>query len=107
MWATATDNPMVWSGDKCQPRNVALHEGPGKGSVCGGGSRNFRKGAPVRGKAPNPAPKARAPAGVWRPPPENLAYIFGIIMASDIIQNWAFAEQKTAAATISKPTDIR
>jgi len=28
-------------------------------------------------------------------------------MASDIIQNWAFAEQKTVAATISKPTDIR
>jgi len=55
--------------------------------------------------------------GVWGPPPENfekldaiscnLAYIFGIRMASDIIQNWAFAEQKTVAATISKPTDIR
>jgi len=28
-------------------------------------------------------------------------------MASDIIQNWAFAEQITVAATISKPTDIR
>jgi len=28
-------------------------------------------------------------------------------MASDIIQYWAFAEQKTVAATISKPTDIR
>jgi len=37
----------------------------------------------------------------------NLAYIFGIRMASDIIQNWGFAEQKTVAATISKPTDIR
>jgi len=37
----------------------------------------------------------------------NLAYIFGIRMASDIIQNWAFAEQRTVAATISKPTDIR
>jgi len=47
----------------------------------------------------------------WGPPPENLekldaiscilAYIFGIRMASDIIQNWAFAEQKTVAATIS------
>jgi len=24
----------------------------------------------------------------------NLAYIFGIRMASDIIQNWAFAEKK-------------
>jgi len=31
----------------------------------------------------------------------NLAYIFGIRMASDIIQNGAFAEQKTVAATIS------
>jgi len=37
----------------------------------------------------------------------NVAYIFGIRMASDIIQNWAFAEQKTVVATISKPTDIR
>jgi len=37
----------------------------------------------------------------------NLSYIFGIKMASDIIQNWAFAEQKTVAATISKSTDIR
>jgi len=52
------------------------------------------------------------------PPPENfekldaiscnLAYIFVIRMASDIIQNWAFAaEQKTVTGTISKPTDIR
>jgi len=31
----------------------------------------------------------------------NLAYIFGIRMVSDIIQNWVFAEQKTVAATIS------
>jgi len=31
----------------------------------------------------------------------NLAYIFGIRMASDIIQNWAFAEEKTVAAMIS------
>jgi len=56
------------------------------------------------------------PVGVWGPPPENfekldaiscnLAYIIGIRMASNIIQNWAFAEQKTVAATISKPTDI-
>jgi len=37
----------------------------------------------------------------------NLAYIFGMRMASDIIQNWVFAEQKTVAATISKLTDIR
>jgi len=55
--------------------------------------------------------------GVWGPPPENfekldaiscnLAYIIEIRMASDIIQNWAFPEQKTVAATMSKPTDIR
>jgi len=32
---------------------------------------------------------------------------FGIRMAADIIQNWVFAEPKTVAATISKPTDIR
>jgi len=73
-----------------------------------GGSKNFGKGRPD---------KNRAPAGFWGPPPENfekldaifcnLAYIFGIKMASNIIQNWAFAEQKTVAATISKPTDIR
>jgi len=54
---------------------------------------------------------------VWGPPPENfekldaispnLAYIFGIRMASDIIQNWVIEEQKTVAATISKPTDIK
>jgi len=37
----------------------------------------------------------------------DLAYIFVIRMASDVIQNWDFAEQKTVAATISKPTDIR
>jgi len=44
---------------------------------------------------------------VWGPPPENfekldaiscnLAYIFGIRMASDIIQNWAFAKQKNSS----------
>jgi len=49
--------------------------------------------------------------GSGGPPPENLekldaiscnlAYIFGIRMASDIMQNWASAEQKTVAATIS------
>jgi len=55
--------------------------------------------------------------GIWGPPTKNLekldavscnvAYILGIRMASNIIQNWAFAEQKTVAATISKPADIR
>jgi len=38
----------------------------------------------------------------------NLANIFWIRrMASDIIQNWAFAERNAAAATISKHADIR
>jgi len=27
----------------------------------------------------------------------NLAYIFGIRMASDVIQNWAFSEQKNSS----------
>jgi len=55
--------------------------------------------------------------GVWGPPLENsdkldaifcnLAHVLGTRMTSDIIQNWACAEQKTVAATISKPTDIR
>jgi len=68
-----------------------------------GGSRNFGKGGP--GKGAKPRTERR------RPPPENfekidaipcnLAYIFGIRMASDIIPNWAFAEQKTVVATIS------
>jgi len=67
------------------------------------------------GKGAKPQTERRR--GVWGPLPEifekldaifcNLAYIFGIRMASDIIQNWAFAEQKTVAATISKPTDIK
>jgi len=70
---------------------------------------------PVRGQSPKPSAEGRR--GVWRPLSENfekldaiscnLAYMFGIRMASDIIQNRAFAEQKTVAATISKPTDIR
>jgi len=65
------------------------------------------------GKGAKPRTKRRR---VWGPPPENfekldaiscnLAYILGIRMASDIIQNWVFAEHKTVAATISKPTDI-
>jgi len=55
--------------------------------------------------------KARAPAGGLESSPENfkkldaiscnLAYIFGIRMASDIIQNWTLAEQTTVVATIS------
>jgi len=70
-----------------------------------GGSRNFGKGGRLRGRE------------VWirlhlilkklDAISYNLAYIFGIRMASDIIQNWAFAEQKTVAVMISKLTDIR
>jgi len=47
-----------------------------------GGSRNFAKGGPENFE------KLYAISC-------NLAYIFGIRMASDIIHNWAFAEQKT------------
>jgi len=77
-----------------------------------GGSRNFGKGGPVRGRSSEPSAEGpSAGGGSGGPPPENfekldaiscnLAYIFEIRMASDIIQNWAFAEQKTVAATIS------
>jgi len=77
-----------------------------------GRSRNFGKGGPVRGRSPKPSAEgANAGGGSGGPPPENfekldaiscnLAYIFGISMASDIIQNWAFTEQKTVAAMIS------
>jgi len=77
-----------------------------------GGYRNFGEG--VRRRSPEPsAEDASAGGGSGGPPPENfeeldaiscnLANIFGIRMASDITQNWAFAEQKTVglAATIS------
>jgi len=64
------------------------------------------------GRSPeSSAEGASAGGGSGGPPPENfqkldaifrnLAYIFGIRMVSDIIQNWAFAEQKIVAATIS------
>jgi len=80
--------------------------------------QEFWKGGAGKGAKPQTEHRRRERRrGVWAPPPENfekldaiscnLAYIFEIRMASDIIQNWAFAEQKTVAATISKPTDIR
>jgi len=70
-----------------------------------GGSRNFGKKGLVGRRSPEPSAEgARAGGGSGGPPPENfekldaiscnLAYIFGIRMASDIIQNGAFAEQK-------------
>jgi len=65
----------------------------------------WKGGGHVRGRSPEPS------VGSGGPPPVNfdkldaiscnLAYIFGIRMASDIIQNGAFAEQKTVAAMIS------
>jgi len=62
-----------------------------------GGSRNFGKGGPVKPSAEG----ASAGGGLGASPKNfekldaiscNLAYIFGIRMASDIIQNWALAE---------------
>jgi len=66
-----------------------------------GGSRNFGNGG---GEAPNRAPKAEASPENFEKLDAiscNMAYIFEIRMASDIIQNGAIAEQKTVAATIS------
>jgi len=60
----------------------------------------LERGSQVRGRSPEPSAGGES-GGL---PPENfekldaiscnLAYIFGIKMASDIIQNWAIAEQK-------------
>jgi len=75
--------------------------------------QEFWKGGPVREQSPEPSAEVASAGGGLGASPENfekldaiscnLAYIFGIRMASDIIQNWAFA----VAATILKPTDIR
>jgi len=73
--------------------------------------QEFWKGGPVKGAKPRSERRRRERRrGVWGPPPKNfekldaishnLAYIFGIRMASDIIQN-------SVAATFSKHTDIR
>jgi len=89
-----------------------------------GGSRNFGKEGPVRGQSPEPSAEGASAGGgsggrrrVWGPPPENfekldaiscnLAYIFEISMALDIIQNWAFAEQNNSSGHDLKPADIR
>jgi len=71
----------------------------------------------VRGQSPEPSAEGAIAGGGSGASPENfekldaitcnLAYILGIRMVSDVIQNWAFAEQKTVAATISKPTVLR
>jgi len=78
--------------------------------------QKFEKGG-GKGRSPEPSTEGVSAGGGLGASPENLkktdaiscnlAYVFGIRMASDIIQNWAFAEQKTVEATISKPTDIR
>jgi len=58
--------------------------------ICRGGSRNFEKGGPVRGQSPEPS----AGGGLGAFPENfekldtiscNVAYIFGIRMASDIV----------------------
>jgi len=67
-----------------------------------GGSRNLGKGESGKGAKPQTKRRRRER---WRGASQknfekldaiscNLAYIFGIRMASDIIQNWAFAKQK-------------
>jgi len=77
-----------------------------------GGSRKFGKRGAVRGRSPEPSAEGASAGGsLGGLAPKkikkldaiscNLAYILGIKMASDIIQNWAFAEQKPVAATIS------
>jgi len=79
--------------------------------------QEFWKGVPVSGRSPEPSAEGANAGGGSGGFPQiffekldaisyNLAYILWIKMASDIIQNWAIAEQKTVAATISKPTDI-
>jgi len=59
-----------------------------------GGSKHFGKGT-VRGRSPEPS--AEENFEKLDVISCNLAYIFGIRMASDIIQNWAFAEQKNSS----------
>jgi len=81
--------------------------------VSQGQIQEFWKGrGPVRGRSPEPSAEGASAGGGSGGFPQkilkkldaifcNLAYIFEIRMALDIIQNWAFAEQKTVAATIS------
>jgi len=94
--------------NSCFVNSVCFH------NTLSGGSRNFGKGDRYGGEAANRAPKARGPAGGLLTNfikidaiSCNLAYIFGIRMASDIIQNWACVEQKTVAAKISIHTHTR
>jgi len=74
----------------------------------------WKEGAGKGAKPQTERRKRERGAGVWGPPTIffekldaiscNLAYIFWIRIASNIIQNWAFAEQKTVAAKISIQT---
>jgi len=74
--------------------------------------QEFWKGGP--GKGAKPRPERRKRERRRGASPENfekldaiscnLAYIFGMRMASDIIQSGAFAEQKTVVTTISIQT---
>jgi len=93
-----------------------LHISPIPRYSARGESRNFGKWGPGDGAKPRTERRRRERRrGVWGPPPKKFEeldaischYIFGIRMASDIIQNLAFAEQKTIAATISKPINVR
>jgi len=78
-------------------------------TIVRGESRNSGKRAGKGAKPRTERQRRKRRRGVWGASPENfekldaiscnLAYIFAIRMASGIIQNWAFAEQKTAAAT--------
>jgi len=73
--------------------------------VIRGGSRNFGKGG--AGKGAEPQTERRKRKRRRRASTEsfekldaiscNLVYIFGIRMASDIIENGAFAEQKNSS----------
>jgi len=62
----------------------------------------------VKRRSPEPTAENSSAGGGSGGPPQkfleklgaiscNLAYVFGIRMASDIIQNWAFAEQKNSS----------
>jgi len=84
-----------------------------KKKLAGADAGILERGAGTGSKPRTERQRRERRRGVWGPPSENfvkldaisynLAYIFGIRMTSDIIQNWAIAEQKTVAATIRNP----
>jgi len=97
-------------------RRKGIHHNPSGVNIRG--DPGILERGPVRGRNPEPSAEgASAGGGSGGASSENfeklddaiscnLAYIFGIRMASDIIQNWAFAEQKPVAATISIHTHM-